>query len=270
VGNSAIYVYTSHVTLDLNGFALLGAGASGSGVQLYPTGTNIVADVVIRNGTISRWNENGINASSGFGVVDVICERLRVTDNLGRGVQINGSGIVRNCVVSSNRDNGIQLWRGFVSDCLVEGNLTGISSVLGEAQVKDCQVYFNSNVGISANGGIVTGCNVSSNANYGVMASHDTDIRNNRISGHTGLGSAGVYVTGWRNRIENNNIVNNYAGLDYYHDGSGYITNNLIVRNVFSGNQFDMYFALPKNTVPTPVSPGNAITNVSPWANISY
>jgi hypothetical protein len=65
-GKNGIEISANDVSLDLNGFALQGAGTGNVGVYIYYAQTN----VVIRNGTISGWQNN----SGGAGVKTAVIE----------------------------------------------------------------------------------------------------------------------------------------------------------------------------------------------------
>jgi parallel beta helix pectate lyase-like protein len=131
-----IVISADHVTIDLNGFAILGsavcssAGCSptsgqGDGIETSgPTYDNIT----VRNGTIQGMGGSGLNL---FGS-SLLVEYLHVRSNSARGMQIfSGSegtpSVVRHNIVEQNGGVGIILSAGLVSDNIVNANnQTGI------------------------------------------------------------------------------------------------------------------------------------------------
>src|SRR5262245_29676419 len=125
-GQSGITITASEVTLDLNGFALVGVGGSLDGVNAETAGT---ANVAIRNGVIRGWGGLGISA---FNSSRVKVEDIRVDSNGGEGLRIGGRGIVRDTIASGNGSWGIDPGPGSVIDgCIAGNNVVGIVSGTG-------------------------------------------------------------------------------------------------------------------------------------------
>jgi hypothetical protein len=113
-GTTAIDVTADNVTLDLNGFAILGAtSCSGEPTSCYPIGSgdgvrfaagNRKAGLTVRNGTIRGMGGNGIYghaSSQGYTI-----ERVKVIGNGGWGIALAGAVITDN-VVMRNGQHGI-------------------------------------------------------------------------------------------------------------------------------------------------------------------
>jgi hypothetical protein len=98
-GTDAIDINASNVTLDLNGFSIIGAGGSG-GNGIVGTG----GQVTVRNGTVSGMGGNGISLGSNAIVADV-----HVVGNGGDGIVTGTAGQVRHSSVSNNAGVGILL-----------------------------------------------------------------------------------------------------------------------------------------------------------------
>jgi hypothetical protein len=133
VGNpntTVIEVTADNVTLDLNGYSILGA-TSCSGDQTticFPVGTgdgvrfspaNRKANLAISNGTIRGMGGSGINGhTSSFGF---LIDNLRVVSNGGYGIAVSGAHISHN-VVMRNGNHGIGTHSSLVSDNTVVAN----------------------------------------------------------------------------------------------------------------------------------------------------
>jgi hypothetical protein len=195
-GDIGIYVSANNVTLDLNGFSLLGSSGASFGISLGGG----FADMIVRNGNVSGWSvEPGIynNAQR------VTLENLHVSGNAS-GVYCPNSTLIRNCVVSGNLLNGITLGNNStVSDCLVESN--GYSGIA---------------LALPGGGNVITGNNICGNNTNNVIGEGGIRIgtANNRLEGNhitnTGAGGYGLYVTSTNNIIIRNSVegsvANNY------------------------------------------------------------
>lgn len=174
VGNSlGIHITTSSVSIDLNGFTLKGSGA--------PTGqiryTAIESDtdttgIVIRNGSIVDWTNNGITLHSAAstienvyvarchsGVVTNDCRLINCTIEYHRvtgyrqfttGLQPSTASIISGCIVSNNGHDGIVINRtGLVTNNTCSNNgRSGISVHVAECRVEGNQLVRNNGTGL--------------------------------------------------------------------------------------------------------------------------
>lgn len=140
-GKSGILIGAESVTLDLNGYALVGASGSLHGVVMFA----FVPGVEIRNGVVRNWGQSGVLAlaengrirdlriyNCGRWGIDVAGSLLpRIEDCAvyscggiagvdGGGIRSTGDVLVRGCTVYSASGAGIATL-GLVSNCLVEG-----------------------------------------------------------------------------------------------------------------------------------------------------
>jgi len=197
---TAVEINASHVTLDLNGFAILGptdcsAGLDpcanagvGRGITTFH-GDNITPafNITIRNGTIQGMGSNGI-----FLVGDShLVEYMHVRSNGGGGIGIrdsgdHGSSIVQHSNAQRNGGSltsGIFVARGLVTHNTADVNLTGISMDVGTAS-------FNV---------------VTRNATFGMFLD---EIANGQAGGYFGNSLSGnglrdVVSIGWTNAGQN-------------------------------------------------------------------
>jgi hypothetical protein len=107
-GKDGIDIDANNVTLDLNGFSVVGVNGSLTGISTAE------ANVVIRNGIVSWWT-NGINSSG----MNVTVEELTVSSNALYGIEVTGSNssVTGNNVAGNNRSD-----TGGYSGIIVSGN----------------------------------------------------------------------------------------------------------------------------------------------------
>jgi hypothetical protein len=182
----------SHVTLDLNGFSLIGSASAPTGIAI-----GAGSDWEIRNGTVRGFEFGIADSATGGGhrVIDV-----RATDNGAFGIAVIGPGsLIRDCHASAN---GVGLSTG------PDGTVTGSTS---ENQVGDAGSH-----GISVGQGSRVVGNVSSgNAGDGIRTGDDSVVLDNTVRGNTGfglrLGGAGSGYA--RNSINDNSGGTVAAGV---------------------------------------------------------
>src|SRR5260370_528572 len=80
-GSHGITISANNVTIDLNGFALLGVTGALSGVFVTGHYTNIT----VRNGSVNGWPGNGLDAYTVAYPRNLVFERLTVAGNGGDG-----------------------------------------------------------------------------------------------------------------------------------------------------------------------------------------
>ncbi len=114
----AVQILVSHVTLDLNGFSIIGPIVCDNGTNCAPsTSSDVhgilargVANITIRNGHIKGFRR-------GLFLVDGVVEEVHATDNLQIGILASHSVLRRN-IVSNNGGGGI-----VAQDCIVTENV---------------------------------------------------------------------------------------------------------------------------------------------------
>ena len=179
---NGITIDADDVTLDLNGFALIGGVGSLDGVKVMGFQENIE----IKNGSLRGWGQHGVDAD--FATNSVLAE-LRASDCVSVGFRIgNRSRVSRctaqncviafllgsNCIVNDcgafgSAGQGILTGVGCtVRDCAAEASgLSGIEVNVGST-VQNCTARQNAQSGIKTGlGATVLGCAASQNDNDG-------------------------------------------------------------------------------------------------------
>jgi hypothetical protein len=144
---TAIRIGTNNVTLDLNGYAIIGNPSIGNAGISISVRTNII----IRNGSIQNCGYNGILDGS-LGSQNILIENICVT---GCGSQYLGtkagiltystSSVVRNCLASDNKGSGFDCG-GLIKDCMASQNTE--SGFYGGMRVENCTAVNNARNGI--------------------------------------------------------------------------------------------------------------------------
>jgi hypothetical protein len=175
-----IDINADNVTLDLNGFAVIGPGTVGINVEDGHTNT------FIRNGTVQNWSNTGVFAGRDY---NCQVDHLMVSGN-GRGVWAGTNTTVSACTLQNNNIFGIYCERGsLIQGCTVDNSgQSGISSGAG-SMVKDCTVQGSAFYGITVGeSSTVSGCTVRANGLQGILVSlnctvNDCMAKNNSSDG---------------------------------------------------------------------------------------
>jgi len=107
---SGIAIDTSNVTLDLNGFSIIGPGSgsggsafNGVGIQARASG---LTNLTVRNGTVRGMSLTGVGTGSGC---SHRIENVKSADNGGFGILCGCGCIVTNSIADNNGMGGIRL-----------------------------------------------------------------------------------------------------------------------------------------------------------------
>ena len=291
-----ITISSDNVNLDLNGYSLTGdLDASEYGIQI--SGNFSYKNIAVRNGSINRFhtglylqraslsrfdnlsfttNRYGIYLTAATGQSNgnrfTDC---RISDSLAMGVYVfawnasecNGNCFAR-CTITRNAGSGVYFLTQDSSQC--DGNL-----------FSECRVSGNSMQGIvlsgpgSQSGNLITDCTISDNTYSGVYFNGQTgkcdgnSLFNCVMRKNGGKGVSCESTVG--NRIEGN-VISDSTGSPSYGIQTLSSSNNLIVRNICSGQTSN--FDLVANDTYGPIVEANgalATNGVSahPWANFS-
>lgn len=170
-GNYGIVVRTNSITINLNGFTLKGVPGSLSGISV----PDPCSFVVIKNGVISEWGQNGI---SGLPANNSKIEDLLVSNNGYDGASLGTNCSVLRCSATANA------YRGFIvgADCTImestaRGNLdTGFQTLSG-CVIQKCLADKNGNYGFDVDRvGQISACTAAGNGNNGFNLQHSCSV----------------------------------------------------------------------------------------------
>jgi hypothetical protein len=167
---AGIYILASEVTLDLSGFTLFGVAGSLNGIDAG-SGSNIV----VRNGTLAGWGQDGLNA---YGAINTRFEKLQLNGNAGAGLQAGTDCVVADCGAISNAAAGFTLQGGAISHCSAGKNGTGFLVTGAASVVSDCTAFGNAGDGINGtNGSVVKSCASYQNGRNGVSTGTNCTVK---------------------------------------------------------------------------------------------
>lgn len=174
-GQNGITIEADNVTVDLNGFTLIGVPGSLNGV-LAPLPQK---NMTIFGGTIQGWGTNGVSAATSD---DWTLRDLRI---LGNGVSDSGSGAllaqrakVVDCTIEQNNGSGLETGDGAIVDrCQVLNNTGGNAGIVLK---KTCMIF---------------NCYVSGNSERQIILDGFGSLAHDNFIGASGVGSVGIELT---------------------------------------------------------------------------
>lgn len=252
VGKHGIEIVAGGVTIDLNGFDVVGVPGMGAFNGVCSTENNLT-NITVTNGSVRNWGADGVDLGS-WGERNCRVDRVLASGNAANGINVGGGSVVAHCASYNNGASGIFSGNGStitgcsafgnggfgvgsafgstISNCTAHDNVgNGITTSSGNTII-GCTSYQNDGSGISTGtGSTVVDCTARSNALDGILCVSGSMIRGNTCqSNGNGGDGAGIRALGSDNRIEGNNCVGADRGIDVEANG------NIIVRNTCSGN----------------------------------
>ena len=194
---SAIKVTSSFVTIDLNGFSIVGPG-SGSGIGIDAT---LQPVITIHDGEVAGMGGGGIKTGHSSQI-----HHMRVLSNGGSqdgfGIWCTDACLISSNIVNNNGGNGIQV-------LINDSPLTG-----GAARIIDNVAQHNQGLGI-VGGGVINGNMANDNA-IGFYVLTDTVLTNNRArdNGSFGLVCNNAGDVAYSNNLFNENNLPNGPGVE--------------------------------------------------------
>lgn len=191
-GRHGIEIAASGVTIDLNGFELIGVPGMGAFDGVNASGAGL-SDLVVRNGSIRGWGDAGVDLSTAA-AVNCRLERLSISNSAGHGISVVGPAVITGCTLRGNQLNGINAGNtcvitdcvatqgggngiaagtgATISNCTASGNATHGFSIVGSSSLSNCSAALNSASGFSVSGNVAMfNCTAISNTANGITVS---------------------------------------------------------------------------------------------------
>jgi hypothetical protein len=235
--NAGITISADNVTLDLNGFSLVGGGSgSVAGINVPAAQKNIL----IRNGTVRGWTNGGINASN---ATNSTIQGIRLSNNTAPstffnvgGMSVGDGSTVKDCLVANNANShGISVGSACtVSGCVARANSVGV----GIRVIDRCYVVGN----------------ISDSNGTGIVMGSGNRIESN---GCTFNASAGILIP---SGATNNLVIRNSA------------RGNNPNYNIATSNRYGTIVNLTPGGTGAAFgdSAPSSIISTDPWANFAY
>lgn len=229
-GKHGIEIAASGVTIDLNGFDLVGVAGMGGfdGVSVTVAG---ISNLAVRNGSVRQWGDDGVDLAA-FSPTTCIVKDVRATGNGGDGVVVGAHSLVSDCTASSNGGDGIELsFNSAASGCVASSN--GQDGINGDVTnvIAHCTAYANGFDGINAGiGSKVTDCVAYDNTDDGFVIGSSGHIEGCASYGNGGFGIELFYSCDVVNCTSHHNVLHGIVGIDRCN-----IVGSTCVRNGLSG-----------------------------------
>ncbi len=185
-GKHGIEISASGVTLDLNGFDLVGVPGSLDGVTVVGGGLSSIAVI---NGSVRTWGGDGVDLATAIPINSRV-ERVHATGNTGDGIHTGNAAAVTNCAVYQNNGNGIQVGVGctVADSSSYDSGGDGISTGNG-CTLSGCSSSINTGAGIDTTFDcVITDCSARGNSGGGIATDVRCSLANCAASGNTGIG----------------------------------------------------------------------------------
>jgi parallel beta-helix repeat protein len=196
VGKHGIEIVASGVTLDLNGFDLVGIAGMGNFDGVSVT-VGSLTNIAVLNGSVRSWGRDGVNLGV-FGAANCRIEGVGVTGNVRAGMFAGIRTRISNCSASGGEYGLIAFEGSTISNCsannaTVYGIFADPGSTLSNCSaysntgngiiastgctLSNCSAFSNAGIGIDANVGCtVSGCSAFGNISHGINAGNGTTV----------------------------------------------------------------------------------------------
>ncbi|MEZ6211737.1 MAG: hypothetical protein R3B46_10900 [Phycisphaerales bacterium] len=142
IGKHGIEIASSGVTLDLNGFDLVGVPGMGLFDGVNVTLDNLV-NIAVINGSIRDWGDEGIDLNF-TSARNCRVERVRVSGNTtGNGIRLGAGSAVIDCSVYNNSIGILTNAGCTILNCTVSSNSGSGISTGTTATIANCSVYLS-------------------------------------------------------------------------------------------------------------------------------
>ena len=268
LGDDAITIAASNVTIDLNGFTI-----GGSEVGIWDNGITVVGErkgVVVRNGIVRDCAVVGVALAPNLAFTGADGSRIEgvsAIDNGGYGFRVGAGSLVTDCVAHGNGQSGFYMVGARIEDSTASDNgLDGIQAN-GRSVVDGCTSTGNARYGIFASNSTVKSSNVLANSQDGIrVGTGKTTLVGNEIHANTLHGIVVQPGASINVRVDGNDVTSN-GGNGIRIEGPGH----LIVHNVASDNTGGNYSIVAGNSVGQILNvAGLEITTTNPWRNLEF
>ncbi len=239
-----IEIAASGVTIDLNGFDMVGIPAMGPFDAITATVSNSNS-ISISNGSVRNWGGDGIDLGT-ITTRNSFVSDVRASNNSASGIRISTGSSINRCTANQNGSDG--LWASLnntISASTAHQN-AGNGIVSGFASVvSNCSSINNTVNGlVASNGSVVTNSTFSDNTIHGVVIASNCIVTNCHIGGNSNFG---IFTDGFGSIL--NCIVSSNASGGIRCVTSGVIRGNTLSNNGLSSNGAGIFITGTNNHI---------------------
>ena len=191
-GRNGIILSASNITLDLNGYTLIGLPGTLFGIALEPGFQGAFIGITIRNGVVRDWGHGGL-VLRGSGAADgAIVARVQALNNgsdtqhpaEGYGFRLANNSLIINCTAFGNAQHGFSFQASAGSNvigCVAANN--GQDGFHGSTAMtfSQCTARENGGDGIEAGNSLLRGNICVSNGGANINATDSTVVNNHAL-----------------------------------------------------------------------------------------
>ncbi|MEL7472530.1 MAG: hypothetical protein AAGK04_04370 [Planctomycetota bacterium] len=229
---SGVRIASNDVSLDLNGFALIGNGSGGRGVTMGGVFPFNRENIIVRNGTARGWN-TGIDVAF---TINAVVENISAAQNVFDGVRGGAGTVITNCNSSANNDHGFVVdAQAVITNCQASGNQDAGFQVGAASTLVECVSRGNQGEGYDAGpGSTLASCVADANANDGFQLAEASVVRHSTASSN---GSYGVYAEPGAVITHCSVFGNGFAGISLIagDDVPSIVAHNVVEKNASNG-----------------------------------
>jgi parallel beta-helix repeat protein len=219
-----IQISADNVTIDLNGYSLVGTSNSHSGVYIIGLHSNIV----VKNGSLMGWGWEGVDLNSAD---NGRVERLQVSGVIRSGIRLGLNGKALDCQVIGGRAGLVGFEACEFRQCQAL-NIRGHGFEPGSrALIEGCQAINCGTNGIYAgNETVIRNCQVISNQASGISVGTRCEVSDN-YANNNGLSGTGAHIhcRGNQNRVERNQLFETSDAVIRARTIENVITDNVVL-----------------------------------------
>ncbi len=209
VGKRGIEIVASGVTLDLNGFDLVGVPAMGA-FDGVGTRINGLSNIAILNGAVRNWGQDGINLGD-FDAVACRVEGIRTSGNVRNGVYAGQHSVVSKCTTTGGQIGVVARIGSRLAEC--SATAAGVAGIAGQSgsTISNCSAILNSRIGFEVgSGSTLSNCTASFNGDSGIRVGLCCTVSDCSAYANSGAGIYAVFGCTITNCTTN---VNDFSGI---------------------------------------------------------
>ena len=198
-----------NITIDLNGFSLIGVAGS---FNAFTAGGALSSNVTVRNGIVRSWGNGGVHLVDQVGSKSIV-QNIHAIGNGWDGINVGQDSTVENCIAEGNGQNGFRVASGgVVRGCVAKSNAQAGFRLGIASRATDCVANNNALQGIDASTNcVLSGITAYTNGGAGIDMGASSVLTASASNQNTGNGITTSFGCVVRDCTATNNIGNGIA-----------------------------------------------------------